>query len=66
MEAQSIVSKVENDYKGYTDPKDVLQLQDYQIREEIQAKYTTDDLVRTCFGNGGSKQVKKLRVEHIM
>ena len=35
MEAQSIASKVESDCKGYIDPEDVSQLQDYRIREYI-------------------------------
>ena len=40
--------------KDCTDPEDVLQLQDYQVREEIRAKCTTDDLIRTYFTNEGS------------
>jgi len=66
MEAQSIVSKVESNYKDYTDPEDILLLHDYRIREESRVKYTTDDLVRIYFGTGGAAHVKKNRVEYIM
>ena len=67
MEAQTILSNVENDYKNiYKGLEAINLLTDYRIREEILIKYTTDDQVRIYFGDGGAANVKKLRVEHIM
>ena len=67
MEAQSILSKVENDYEhNYSEPEDVDQLTDYRIRKEILAKYTTCNEIRVYFGNGGVAAEKNLRVEHII
>ena len=63
MKAQLIVSKIEDDFKDYAKPEDVLELQDYQIREEIQAM--TDAQIRTYFVATGAAAMKKLRVEHI-
>ena len=66
-EAQTILSKVEKDYKEvYSKPDDVELLTDYKIREEILTKYTTDAEVRTYFGDGGAAAVKVVRVEHII
>ena len=67
FEAQTILSNVENDYKNiYKEPEDVTLLTDYRIRDEILAKYTTDQEVKIYFGDGGAADVKKLRVEHII
>ena len=47
FETQTILSTIENDYKNvYADPDDIDLLTDYRIREEILAKYTTDNEVR--------------------
>ena len=64
MEARLIVSKVEDDFEDYAELEDVLELKDYQIREEIQAM--TDTQFRTYFVATGAVVMKKLRVEHIM
>ena len=60
MEAQLIVSKVENKYKDYAEPEDVIELQDYHIRYKIQA--ITDAQIRTYFATTGAAVMKKLRV----
>ena len=65
MEAQTILSNVENDYKNiYLEPEDVNLLTDYQVKPEILVMCTMDNQVRTYFGDGGAAAVKKLRVEH--
>ena len=67
MEAQTILSNVENDYKNnYSQPEDVNLLIDYRINEEVLAKCTTDNQVRIYFGDGGVAAVKKFRIEHII
>ena len=64
-ETQTILSKVENDYKHlYAEPEDVDLLFDYKLREEVRTKYTTDAEVRVYFGDAGSAAVKIVRVEH--
>jgi len=66
-EAQTILSKVEKDYKEvYSEPDDVELLSDYKIREEILDEYTTDNEVRIYFGDGGTAAVKVMRVQHII
>ena len=66
-EAQTILSKVENDYKQlYAKPEDIDLLFDYKLREEICTKYTTDAEVRVYFGDAGPAAVKIVRVEHII
>ena len=42
IEAQTIVSKVEDELENYSDPTDIEELQEYWIREDIQVKCTTD------------------------
>ena len=67
FETQTILSTVEKDYKNvYVEPEAVNLLTNYKVREEILRKYTTDDQVQIYFGDGGSADVKKLRVEHII
>jgi len=66
-QAQTILSKVEKDYREvYSEPEDVELLTDYKIQEEVLAKYTTDNEVRTYFGDAGTAAVKTVRVEHII
>ena len=66
-EAQTILSKVEKDYKKlYAEPEDVDLLFDYKLREEVCTKYTTDTEVRVYFGDAGPAAVKIVRVEHII
>jgi len=64
MESQLIVSKVEDDFEGYSEPEDVLELKDYKIREEIQAM--NDNQIRTYVAANGAAQMKKLRIKHII
>ena len=67
FEAQTILGTVENIYKNvYAEPEAVNLLTNYKVREAILQKYTTDDQVRNYFGDAGSANVKKLRVEHII
>ena len=66
-EAQTILSKVEKDYKeNYSEPEDVELLNDYKIREEILSKYTTDAEIHQYFGEAGPAAMKVVRVEHII
>ena len=68
MDAQIIVSKVEDEFENYINPADVKvkELQDYWIQEDIQVKCTTDAQIRKYFAATGTNTMKKLRVERTM
>ena len=66
-EAQTILSKVEKDYREtYSLPDNVDLLTNYKIREDILTKYTADAELRTYFGDGGNAAMKVVKVEHII
>ena len=60
------MSKAEEDFLCYAEPEDVLELQDYKIREDILAKCTTDAQVRTYFAASGAAAMKKHRTDQIV
>ena len=66
MEAQTIVSKTEEDFLRYAEPEDVEELKDYKIQENILATCTTDAQVRTYSAVTGNAAMRKLRIDHIM
>ena len=58
-EGQSIVSQVERNFKLYTEVECINMIHNHRIRQNICAKYDTDDKTRPYFAANGSVAYKK-------
>ena len=65
-EAQTIVSDVKADFKGYSKADDVNKLMDHKIYEDIRNACTTDNQIMVYFAASGNAAMKKKRAEHII
>ena len=66
MEVQTIVSKVEANFDGYTQAGNVDELIDHWIRKDIWSVCTTDQNIRTYFAAIGNAAMKRRRMERII